>query len=171
MFPNLSADPALNRPSAPAGLSVLSGDPSARSRGARRVSNAAKKSFGEGEISNRPYRPALCKQPRRHNILKVAIMLWTTMTRLLVTFYRHRTRPGVVAVSPVSTNLVFPEPDDWELDRQDIINTDLVLPGSKIALWLEAFRRLGYCVLDPDDGDPRPPQSGDGAARPSKGRR
>jgi hypothetical protein len=98
-------------------------------------------------------------------------MLGTTMTRLLVTFYRHRTRPGVVAVSPVSTNLVFPEPDDWELDRQDIINTDLVLPGSEIATWLEAFRRLGYCVLDPDNGGPHPPPSGDGAARPRKRRR
>ena len=98
-------------------------------------------------------------------------MLETTMTRLLVTFYRHRTRPGVVAVSPVSTNLVFPEPDDWELDRQDIINTDRVLPGSEIAAWLEAFRRLGYCVLDPDDAGPRPPLSGDGAARPRKRRR
>ncbi len=67
----------------------------------------------------------------------------TTMTRLQVTFYRHRTRPGVIAVSPVSTNLVFPEPDDWELERQDIINTDLVEPGTEIAAWLEAFRRLG----------------------------
>jgi hypothetical protein len=70
------------------------------------------------------------------------------MTRLQVTFYRHRTRRGVIAVSPVSTNLVFPEPDDWELERQDIINTDLILPGSEIARWLEAFRRLGYCVLE-----------------------
>jgi hypothetical protein len=76
------------------------------------------------------------------------------MTRLLVTFYRHRTRRDVVAVSPVSTNLVFPEPNDWELERQDIINTDLVLPGSDIAVWLEAFRRLGYCILDPNDAGP-----------------
>lgn len=98
-------------------------------------------------------------------------MLATTMTRLLVTFYRHRTRTGVVAVSPVSTNLVFPEPDDWELERQDIINTDLVVPGSEIAVWLEAFRRLGYCVLDPNDDGPRSPESGDGAARLRKRRR
>ena len=65
------------------------------------------------------------------------------------------------------TNLVFPEPDDWELERQDIINTDRVEPGTEIAAWLEAFRRLGYCVLEPSgpglaksegDADPRPPQ-------------
>jgi hypothetical protein len=101
-------------------------------------------------------------------------MLATTMTRLLVTFYRHRTRPGVVGVSPVSTNLVFPEPDDWELERQDIINTDLVLPGSEIAVWLEAFRRLGYCVIDPD-GEPEDgqslPESGHDGARRRKRRR
>lgn len=169
MFPNPSADPAINRPSARAGFSVLLGHPWPPS--ARRVSDAAKKDFGEGEISNPPSGARLCKKPRRYNILKVAVMLETTMTRLLVTFYRHRTRPGVVAVSPVSTNLVFPEPDDWELDRQDIINTDRVLPGSEIATWLEAFRRLGYCVLDPDDAPPRPPQSGDEAARPRKQRR
>ena len=87
------------------------------------------------------------------------------MSRLLVTFYRHRTRPGVIAVSPVSTNLVFPEPDDWELERQDIINTDRVEPGTEIATWLKAFRRLGYCILEPSgpgpaksDADPRPPK-------------
>jgi hypothetical protein len=111
----------------------------------------------------------LCKAPHRHNILMVAVLLETTMTRLLVTFYRHRTRPGVVAVSPVSTNLVFPEPNDWELERQDIINTDLVLPGSEIAIWLEAFRRIGYCVVEPDGPDslksedepePPPPERG-----------
>lgn len=104
---------------------------------------------------------------RRHNILKVVSMATTTMSRLQVTFYRHRTRPGVIAVSPVSTNLVFPEPDDWELERQDIINTDRVEPGTEIAAWLEAFRRLGYCVREPSgpglarsegDADPRPPQ-------------
>ena len=104
---------------------------------------------------------------RRHNILKVVSMAITTMSRLQVTFYRHRTRPGVIAVSPVSTNLVFPEPDDWELERQDIINTDRVEPGTEIAAWLEAFRRLGYCVLEPSgpgvaksqsEADPRPPQ-------------
>jgi hypothetical protein len=96
----------------------------------------------------------------------VVIMPVTTMPRLQVTFYRHRTRPGVIAVSPVSTNLVFPEPDDWELERQDIINTDLIVPGWEIATWVEAFRRLGYCVLEPndlrpseseDDADPQPP--------------
>jgi len=31
---------------------------------------------------------------RRHNILKVVSMATTTMSRLQVTFYRHRTRPG-----------------------------------------------------------------------------
>ncbi len=77
----------------------------------------------------------------------------------------------MVAVSPVSTNLVFPEPDDWELERQDIINTDLVPPGSEIAVWLDAFRRLGYCVLDPNDGAPRATESGDGPIRPRKRRR
>jgi hypothetical protein len=93
------------------------------------------------------------------------------MTRLLVTFYRHRTRRDVVAVSPVSTNLVFPEPNDWELERQDIINTDLVLPGSDIAVWLEAFRRLGYCILDPNDAGPPLPGRRDGGAPPGKRRR
>jgi hypothetical protein len=53
------------------------------------------------------------------------------------------------------------------LERQDIINTDRVEPGTVIAAWLEAFRRLGYCVLEPSgpglaksegDADPRPPQ-------------
>jgi hypothetical protein len=92
------------------------------------------------------------------------------MARLLVTFYRHRTRPGVVAVSPVSNNLVLPEPDDWELERQDIINTDQVLPGSEIAGWLEAFRRLGYCILEPG-GDPRAPDSAEEAKRPARKRR
>jgi hypothetical protein len=71
------------------------------------------------------------------------------MPKLQVTFFRHRRRPGVFAVSPVSTNLVFLEPDDWELDRQEIIAPDLVSPGSEIAGWLRAFRRLGYCVLEP----------------------
>jgi hypothetical protein len=91
-------------------------------------------------------------------------MATTTMPWLQVTFYRHRTRPGVIAVSPVSTNLVFPEPDDWELERQDIINTDLIVPGSEIASWLEAFRRLGYCVLEPSG--PRVSDSDEGQ-RPS----
>lgn len=71
------------------------------------------------------------------------------MRRLQVTFFRHRTRPSVLAVSPVSTNLVFFEPDDWELDRQEIIAPDLASPGSEIAAWLESFRRIGYCVLEP----------------------
>ena len=61
------------------------------------------------------------------------------MSRLLVTFYRHRTRSGVIAVSPVSTNLVFPEPDNWELERQDIINTDRV-GALAIASWSQADR-------------------------------
>lgn len=71
------------------------------------------------------------------------------MPQLLVTFFHNRTRPGVFAVSPVSTNLVFLDPDDWESDRQEVINTDRVLPGSEIATWLEAFRRVGYCILEP----------------------
>jgi hypothetical protein len=56
---------------------------------------------------------------------------------------------GVFAVSPVSTNLVFLEPRDWEMDRQEMIVPDLVSPGSEIARWLEPFRRVGYCVLEP----------------------
>jgi hypothetical protein len=71
------------------------------------------------------------------------------MPKLQVTFFRHRGRPGILAVSPVSTNLVFLEPDDWELDRQEIIDPQRVSPGSEIAAWLESFRRLGYCVLEP----------------------
>jgi hypothetical protein len=96
-------------------------------------------------------------------------MLAPTMPRILVTFYRHRTRPGVVAVSPVSTNLVFPEPNDWELERQDIINTDRVAPGSTIAVWLDAFRRLGYCVVEP--ADPLAPEGGDQTGAPRRKRR
>jgi hypothetical protein len=92
------------------------------------------------------------------------------MARLQVTFYRHRTRPGVVAVSPVSTNLVFPEPDDWELERQGVINTDLVVSGSEIASWLEAFRRLGYCVLEPSDPRVRESDDAAGASPPRRKR-
>ena len=51
------------------------------------------------------------------------------MPQLLVTFFHNRTRPGVFAVSPVSTNLVFLDPDDWESDRQEVINTDRVSAG------------------------------------------
>ena len=71
------------------------------------------------------------------------------MPKLQVTFFRHRRRTGVFAVSPVSTNLVFLEPRDWEMDRQEMIVPDLVSPGSEIARWLELFRRVGYCVLEP----------------------
>ena len=71
------------------------------------------------------------------------------MPKLQVTFFRHQTRPGVLAVSPVSTNLVFFEPDDWELDRQEIIDPDRASTSSEITVWLGAFRRLGYCVLEP----------------------
>jgi hypothetical protein len=71
------------------------------------------------------------------------------MPKLQVTFFRHRRRTGVFAVSPVSTNLVFLEPRDWEMDRQEMIVPDLVSPGSEIARWLESFRRVGYCVLEP----------------------
>ena len=71
------------------------------------------------------------------------------MPKLQVTFFRHRTRPGVVAVSPVSTNLVFFEPDDWELDRQEIIDPDRASTSSEVTVWLGASRRLGYCVLKP----------------------
>ena len=70
------------------------------------------------------------------------------MPKLQVTFFRHRT-PGVLAVSPVSTNLVFFEPGDWELDRQEIIDPDRASTGSEVTVWLGAFRRLGYCVLEP----------------------
>ena len=59
------------------------------------------------------------------------------MPKLQVTFFRHRTRPGVLAVSPVSTNLVFFEPDDWELDRQEIIDPDRASTSSEITVWLE----------------------------------
>ena len=71
------------------------------------------------------------------------------MPRLQLTFFRHRTRPGIFAVSPVSTNLVFLKPDDWELERQEVVSPDLISPGSEIAVWMESFRRLGYCVLQP----------------------
>jgi hypothetical protein len=30
-----------------------------------------------------------------------------------------------------------------------MIVPDLVSPGSEIARWLESFRRVGYCVLEP----------------------
>src|SRR4029079_18328077 len=81
--------------------------------------------------------------------IRLSRRLGTFMPKLQVTFFRHRTRPGVFAVSPVSTNLVFFEPDDWELDRQEVIAPDRISPDSDIAVWLESFRRLGYCVLEP----------------------
>jgi hypothetical protein len=81
---------------------------------------------------------------RCHNILMVVSMAMTTMSRLLVTFYRHRTRPGVIAVSPVSTNLVFPEPDDWELERQDIINP---IGSSRARKSQLGSRRFGALVI------------------------
>jgi hypothetical protein len=71
------------------------------------------------------------------------------MPKLQVTFFRHRRRTGVFAVSPVSTNLVFLEPRDWEMDRQEMIAPDLVSPGSEIAGWLESLHwvlRLGADV-------------------------
>ena len=67
-----------------------------------------------------------------------------TMPKLQVTFFRHRTRPGILAVSPVSTNLVFLAPDDWESGQQEVIDPDLASPGSEVTVWLGAFRRLGY---------------------------
>jgi hypothetical protein len=71
------------------------------------------------------------------------------MPNIQITFFRHRRRPGVLAVSPISTSLVFIEPDDWELERQEIIDIERVSPDSEIAAWLASFRRLGYCVLKP----------------------
>jgi hypothetical protein len=71
------------------------------------------------------------------------------MSKLQITFFRHRRQPGVLAVSPVSTSLVFIEPDDWELQRQEIIDVERVPPDSEIAAWLASFRRFGYCVLKP----------------------
>jgi hypothetical protein len=50
------------------------------------------------------------------------------MPKLQVTFFRHRTRQGMLAVSAVSTNLVFLEPGDWELDRQEVIDPNRVSP-------------------------------------------
>lgn len=85
----------------------------------------------------------------------VAVMFETTMTQLLVTFYQHRTRPGVIAVSPVSTNMVVPEPNDWELERQYII---------------EAFRRLGYCILEPGGGQDLPENAAGEGPRPKSRR-
>jgi hypothetical protein len=55
------------------------------------------------------------------------------------------------------------------LERQNIIDTDQVLPGSEIAAWLEAFRRLGYCILEPDG--PRAPGGAREAKRPPRKRR
>ena len=97
-------------------------------------------------------------------------MFETTMTQLLVTLYRHRTRPGVIAVSPVSTNMVFPEPNDWEPERQYIINTETVEPGSEIDIWLEAFRRLGYCILEPGGGQDLPENAAGDGPRPKSRR-
>jgi hypothetical protein len=80
------------------------------------------------------------------------------MPRLQITFFRHRIQPGIFAVSPVSSNLIFPEPRDWELDRQEVIAPDLISPGSEIAAWLESFRRLGYRVLEPTQRSSREPE-------------
>jgi hypothetical protein len=71
------------------------------------------------------------------------------MFKLQIAFFCNRWRPDIFAVSPVSTNLVFLEPNEWELGRQEVIAPDLISPGSEVAAWLESFRRLGYCVLEP----------------------
>jgi hypothetical protein len=67
-----------------------------------------------------------------------------------LTFYRHLTRPDVFAVSPDSTGTVLPNPEDWEIFRQQDVNTTMVLPGTELATWIEEFRKKGYCELRPN---------------------
>jgi hypothetical protein len=69
------------------------------------------------------------------------------MPEIQITFYRHRTRPDEFAASPDPNGVVFPNPNEWEVFRQQIINTDAVLPRSEVATWLETFERHGYCLL------------------------
>jgi hypothetical protein len=64
------------------------------------------------------------------------------MPKLQVTFFRHRIRLGILAVAPVSTNLVFFEPDDWESDRQVIIDPDLARRVLKSRFGWERFDDL-----------------------------
>ncbi len=76
------------------------------------------------------------------------------MAQIPVYFYRHKTRFGIYAVSPDANGLIFPNPDEWELERRQNIETSGVLPGTEIATWIEAFKQRGYCLLgnNPDAG-------------------
>jgi hypothetical protein len=69
------------------------------------------------------------------------------MPQIPVYFYHHKTKFGVYAVSPVANGLLFPNSDEWELERQQNIEITGVLPGTEIATWIEAFKRQGYCLL------------------------
>jgi hypothetical protein len=64
-----------------------------------------------------------------------------------ISFYRSKSDPTAFAVSPDPNGLVFPNPSEWELERTETLNPTVVLPGSELAIWLEAFKRDGYCLL------------------------
>jgi hypothetical protein len=101
---------------------------------------------------------------RRHNILKVVSMATTTMFRLcFIVIEPDRGDCGVAR---------FHQPCVSRARRLGIgvaghHQHRSGRAGTVIAAWLEAFRRLGYCVLEPSgpglaksegDADPRPPQ-------------
>jgi hypothetical protein len=66
-------------------------------------------------------------------------------------FLRRSVRPGtaVTCVTPIPSSRRVSVVGVLPLDRQEMIVPDLVSSGSEIARWLEPFRRVGYCVLEP----------------------
>ncbi|MDR3422978.1 MAG: hypothetical protein P4L80_17320 [Xanthobacteraceae bacterium] len=69
------------------------------------------------------------------------------MSEIQVAFFRSKADPTTFAVSPDRNGLVFPNPEEWEFERTETINPTLVLRDSELALWLEAFKRDGYCIF------------------------
>jgi hypothetical protein len=69
------------------------------------------------------------------------------MPEFQISYFRSKTDPMTFAVSPDPNGLVFPKPAEWEFQRTETLNPDVVFPGSELAGWLAAFKRDGYCIL------------------------
>lgn len=69
------------------------------------------------------------------------------MPTFQVSYFQKKSDPMIFAVSPDPYGLVFPDPSEWEFQRTETLNPDVILPGSQIAGWLEEFKRKGYCIL------------------------
>lgn len=69
------------------------------------------------------------------------------MPEFQISYYRKKTDPMIFAVSPDPYGLVFPDPSEWEFQRTETLNPDVVFPSSELAGWLEAFKRNGFCIL------------------------